>query len=169
MQVSLRTRQRRYQSCIFIPFRQETRADLALILKVNFKLSQYRCEHHDEEQLQHLISKLSSNCCILPFSLFRRKVPIYPLPFPSPISTTMLRPRDYNTASLAQSTNCRSMLISGSILFGTQSRIPSKGAARFVATLPHYFCSIDGVQWPVLEPLASVSRCKHLLPLCSML
>ncbi len=54
--------------------------------------------------------------------------------------------KDYNALSLAQPTNFKSMLQSGTILWGTGCRIPHEEAARIVASTPYHFCFIDAVR-----------------------
>lgn len=57
----------------------------------------------------------------------------------------MIDAKNYNSLSLAQPTDFKSMLKSGELLWGTQCRIPHEEAARVVAATPFHFCFIDAV------------------------
>lgn len=57
--------------------------------------------------------------------------------------------KDFNAMSLAQPTDFKSMLSSGTILWGTGCRIPHEEAARIVASTPYHFCFIDAEHTPL--------------------
>lgn len=56
-----------------------------------------------------------------------------------------LNTQNFNALSLAQPTNFKAMLKSGTILWGTGCRIPHEEAARIVASTPYHFCFLDAV------------------------